>query len=157
MFSIFRKKTPVSSLKADKEAIVQGEVVAREEMSLPNSGTKCVFYEKMNESFIQGARGRGRRMWVPQNMEKRFVGFFVRDASGKVWVAADTDAIDVQGGKQESGFLGKGQKKRYFAKLIISGDKVVVRGVASEPKAAEPADCMVIRPDAKGRIVVKIG
>jgi hypothetical protein len=156
MFSIFFKKTPISKLEEGKGALIEGEVVAREELSLSGSGTKCVYYDKMNESFEHGQRGRGRRMWVPTNMEKRSAGFFVKDESGRVWVVGDTDALDVQGGKRESGTIGKGNRKRYLAQMVQNGDKVRVKGLVSKPKGSEPADSLVIRPGAKGRLTVRV-
>ena len=157
MFLRFKKKTPISRLSEGVEAVVKGQVVGENKLTLSGSQTRCVYYDKISESFEHGPRGRGRRMWVPKNMEMRCSGFFIEDASGRVWVDGNTEGFDVQGGIQESGTLGKGHRKRYMAQMIRSGDKVIIGGLVSKPKASEPADLLVLRPNAKGllKIIVR--
>ncbi|MCP4677999.1 MAG: hypothetical protein GY854_21285 [Deltaproteobacteria bacterium] len=157
MFLGFKKKTRVSELKAGVEAIVEGEVVSRNVLTISGSGTRCVYYDKMNESFEVGARGRGRRMWVPKNLERRCAGFFIEDGESKVWVTNDTDGLEVAGGHQEGGVVGKKGRTRYTAQYIQGGDRVRIKGLVCEPKGADPADGLVLRPNRKGILKIKVG
>ncbi len=156
MFSLFRKKTPTSELQVGAEVVVEGEVVAQNELSLSGTGTKCVYYEKLNESFEVGARGRGRKMWVPKNLERRCAGFYLDDGSGRVWVRNDTDGVEVVGGKQESGVVGKKGRTRFTAQLVQNGDRVRLQGAVDEPKGADPAGGLVIKPNKKGFLKIKV-
>ncbi len=156
MFFGFKKKTRTSELEAGAEAVVEGEVVARSELTISGSGTRCVYYDKMNESFEVGARGKGRKMWVPKNLERRCAGFFVDDGDGVVWVTSDTDGIEVVGGHQEGGTVGKKGRTRYTAQYIQGGDRVRIKGLVSRPKGADPADGLVLKPNKKGILKIKV-
>jgi len=149
---LFRRRTRVADLEVGREQVVRGRVVAGKEMSAPGSGTKCAFCETLLESFEVGARGRGRRMWLPKGMERRCDGFFVDDGSGRVWVRGDVGAIALRGGAQESGLMGKKGRQRYTGRLIRSGDVVEVRGVVSRPKGGEPGEALALAPGRKGRL-----
>ncbi|MCP4600928.1 MAG: hypothetical protein GY847_10435 [Proteobacteria bacterium] len=150
MFRWFKSKTQVSDLLEGAEVAVEGRVVSRNELTLSGSKTRCVYYDKLNESFEVGARGRGRKMWVPKNLERRCAGFFVDDGSGQVWVTSDTEGLRVDGGKQESGAIGKKGSQRYSAQIIQNGDLVRIKALVSQPRGADPAHGFVLRPTKKG-------
>lgn len=156
MFLRFRRKTAVSALREGDEAVVEGTVVARDDLSLPMTDVRFVYFDKLNESFVHGQRGGGRRLWIPQSQERRTTGFFLDDGAGKVWIAADGESYSVSGAKEVSAVFGKQNRSRYVATVIRAGDRVRARGVVSRPKAAEPADGFVLRPDPKGRLEILV-
>jgi hypothetical protein len=156
MFLSWRKKTKISEIKEGQDAVVQGRVVAVREISATGSGTKCVYFSAMLELFTTGTRGRGRKMWIPQSAEERCSGFFVDDGSAKIWVTEQANALQVQGGAEETGSIGKKGNQRFFVRTIRSGDTVRIRGIASKPKGSEPAKTFVLRPGKKGRLEVLV-
>ncbi|MDD5306377.1 MAG: hypothetical protein PHU25_03570 [Deltaproteobacteria bacterium] len=155
MFLRFARKTMVRDLREGGELVVEGKVAVERPLTLPGSATKCVYYDILNEAFETGARGRGRKMWVPKHAEQKITGFFVDDGTGRVWVAAETATADVRGGKTELGVIGKKGNARYVARLVQEGFVVRVKGLADKARAAEPGE-IVLRPGAKGRIIVLV-
>jgi hypothetical protein len=149
MFLWLKRKTSISALRDGDERIVEGRVVPKREIGVPGTQLKCVFYSQHVDKWDRGARGKGRKMWIPVNAEEKGEGFFLDDGTGRVWVAADDPRIDVTGGAEEAGPLGKKGKHRFFARLIRGGDVIRVRGVASAPRAAEPGDVLVLRAGGK--------
>lgn len=155
MFLSWRKAQRIGSLAPGKDAIVEGSAAASKgDIAAPGSGTRCVILESLGESFEIGPRGRGRRMWVPKSLDKRSAGFFVDDGTGKVWIPSDTEGVELIKGRQEVAVAGKKGYQRYLTSMICAGDTVRVAGSVDQPKKSEPADCLVIRPDKKGRVRV---
>lgn len=152
----FLRKSPVKDLQEGRVGLVEGRVVARSEITVNGSGTSCVYYDRLEEAYETPARGRGRALWIPKGYERRCAGFFVEDATGRVWIAQGHEGLEVNGGAREHGRLGKKGTRRYTAQLLRVGDKVRVRGLVDRPKAAEPTGTKVIRVDAKGRLVVRV-
>jgi hypothetical protein len=154
LFLSLRRATRVADLQEGEERIVEGRVVGRRELTVPGTQLKCVWFYQLSESFEVGARGRGRKMWVPKNVQQKSEGFFIDDGTGRVWVAANEDGTEVSGGVEEAGMLGKKGKARYIARMIRGGDVVRVRGMVCGPKGAEPGDVQVLRPGRKGRLEI---
>ncbi len=154
MFLRFKKRTDVTKLTEGEEAVVEGVVEARREMTVPGTQTKCVLYYLLAEAWQYGPRGRGRKMWVPSNQQLKTEGFFVNDGTGVVWVASAQEGIDLRGGTEKTGPIGKKGKARYLCRIVEAGDTVRVRGMAQRPKGAEPAEGLVIRSLEKGGLQV---
>jgi hypothetical protein len=152
MFLRFKRSTPIGDLKPGGEAIVEGRVKARATLSLPGSGTTCVYYDQLVESFGRGARGGGRPFWMPQSAEQKLAGFFVEDSSGKVWVDADAQAVKLGGAPTEAGAYGAKGKKRYTARLLREGFVVKLHGAVDNPRGKEPSGTLVMRPRADGHL-----
>jgi hypothetical protein len=124
MFLSLRKRTPVAELVAGEERIVEGKVVCQRELTVPGTKIKCAWYYLLSEAWQHGPRGRGRKMWVPKNVQVSSEGFFLEDESGRVWVDAGADGAEVSGGTEESDVVGKKGRQRYLARVI--------RGVPSQ-------------------------
>lgn len=154
MFLSLRKRTPIADLAEGEERVIEGAVVAKRELTVPGTKLKCVWYYLLSEALEVGPRGRGRKMWVPKNLQVNSEGFFVEDESGRVWIDAGNEGAEVSGGVEESGPLGKKGRQRYLARLIRAGDVVRVRGMVGKPKGAEPGDAQVMRPGHKGRLEI---
>jgi len=154
MFLRFKKKTRISELVEGLDTVIEGRVVARKELKLPASGTRCVFYEMSTESYKVGSRGRGRPMWLPERFEVKCTGFFVDDPSGRVWVKGEVEKMSVSGPRKEAGQMG--QRRRYIARIIQQGDIVRIRGGVSKPEADERADVLMIGPDSKGSLEILV-
>ena len=154
MFLGLRRATKIADLAEGEERIVDGRVVGRRELTVPGTKLKCVWFYQLSESFEVGARGRGRKMWVPKNAQQKSEGFFVDDGTGQVWIAANEEGTEVSGGVEEAGMLGKKGKSRYIARMIRGGDTVRVRGLVCKAKGAEPGDSLVLRPGKKGKLEI---
>ena len=130
-----RKKTKIADLVPGKVSLIKGTIQSTtRELTLPPSGTNCVYYSMMQEKYGKGARGSGRALWFPEKMERKCVQFSVSDDSGEVVIQATGEQLDVSGGHQEAGAVkGKG-KRRYFASFMIVGDHVVIRGLVESVK-----------------------
>jgi len=94
LFLGLRRATKIADLAEGEERIVDGRVVGRRELTVPGTKLKCVWFYQLSESFEVGARGRGRKMWVPKNAQQKSEGFFVDDGTGQVWIAAREVGID---------------------------------------------------------------
>ncbi len=156
MFLRFRRKTRISDLREGVDAVIEGRVVASKELTVPVSGTTCVFYEMSTESYRTGSRGRGRPMWLPEKFETKCPGFFVEDPSGRAWVTGVAERLTAGGLRKEAGMVGKKGRRRYMAWTLQQGDVVRVRGTASRPQKGEPPDVLVIGPDGKGRLEILV-
>jgi hypothetical protein len=156
MFLRFRKRTRIADLSEDRDAVIEGEVSGKKELALPHAGTPCVYFEIMTEAYRVAARGRGRPLWLPEGFDKKCSGFFIDDGTGRVWVRAEAEAIDVTGGTRVSDTVGRKGKRRYAACMIRSGDVIRLRGTVTRPKRDEPGDGLVIAPNARGRIEVLV-
>ncbi len=154
MFSLFRKKSRICDLEVGAEVTVEGRVSVPEPITVPGGGIRCACFFVLNEAWQHGARGRGRKMWVPVGAQVKCGGFFLDDGTGRVWIAACEGAeLDLVGGAEQSGELGKKGKGRYLARLVGDGALVRVRGEVARPKASEPGDGLVIRPGGKRRVL----
>jgi hypothetical protein len=154
MFLSLRKRTRIAELVEGDERVIEGKVVAERELTLPNTKHKCVWYYQLLESLEVGPRGRGRRMWVPKNLQVNSDGFYVEDETGRAWIDAGNEGAEVSGGVEEAGPIGKKGRQRFLARMIRDGDVVRVRGLVAKPKGAEPGDVQVMRPGRKGRLEI---
>lgn len=150
MFLRLARKTKVANLEVGKDSIIEGTVVASSLLTLPGSGTQCVYYDVLNEVFRRGARGAGRKMWLARSVYQKLAGFFLKDDTGQVWVTADGPEVRTSKAAVESGLLGTKATARYSARLVRDGAMVRIRGRVDEPRRGEPKDGLVIRPGAKG-------
>ena len=157
MFFRFKKSTQIAALTnetLDSVQIVEGKVVVPKTLKIPGTDIECACYWMMTEAWKQPDRKKGRKMWMPQDSRQGCNGFFVEDGSGKVWVTDNADALELLGGWEHNGMLGKKGTQRYISRSVKPGDVVKIRGKVSKPKGAEPADCMVLRPDEDGIVTL---
>jgi len=152
MFLKWRKKTPISRLVEGRMATVQGEIVASETLTLPITGTRCVFYDLLVEVYKKGPRGQGRPLWMPLNVERRCNGFYVDDGEGRVWVEGKPEAFFIKNCDHEAGEVPKHEFRRFSAWMLKDKRRIIVRGVVSKPEKGEPKDTLVLRADA-GNII----
>jgi hypothetical protein len=149
VFLWLKSRTKIEALKEGETRVVEGRVVPGRELGVPGTQLKCVYYHQIVDKWDRGARGRGRKMWIPINAEEKAEGFFLEDATGKCWIAAESTTVDVSGAAEEMGPMGKKGTQRFIARLIRKGDVVRVRGLVSKAMGAEPGDMPVIRPGGK--------
>jgi hypothetical protein len=64
--------------------------------------------------------------------------------------------VELRGGKQEAGTVGKKGRSRYQAQYFQDGDRVRIAGRSREPRGADPADTLVLGPGNKGRLVILV-
>ncbi len=157
MFLRFRRPTPAAEVAEGAAAIVEGQITAKTELAVPEGGPRCVWYDALYEAFGSGSRG-GRLLWMPERAETKCAGFFVEDASGKVWVPEDAAPhLDVRGGRRAGGPVGKDGRKRYVAHYLQAGDTVRLHGqVGRATGRKEPPGVRVLRPFEGGKLVVLV-
>lgn len=135
-------------------AIVEGRVVAKSELAVPEGGQRCVWYDALVESFSSGSRG-GRLLWMPERAEARCAGFYLEDETGRLWVPEDARPFDVSGARRVAGPVGREGTKRYVAHYLQAGDTLRIQGRVDKPVGRkEPAGVLVLRPKDDGRLVV---
>ncbi len=149
MFLWLKSRTKIEALEDGALGVVEGRVVPARELGVPGTQIKCVYYHQIIDKWDRGERGRGRKMWIPINAEERVEAFYVEDATGRVWVAADAKHVDVSGAAEEIGPFGKKANQRFIARLIREGDVVRVRGAVTKAQGSEPGDVLVVRPGGK--------
>ena len=154
MFFRFAKSTKIAALTRDAVQTVTGSVVVPKTLKIPGTDIECACFWMMTEAWKQPARKKGRKMWMPQDARQGCNGFFVEDETGKVWVGDNADALDIVGGWENGGLIGKKGTQRFVSRCIKAGDMVKIRGTVTSPKGAEPAEGLVLRPDAKGFVTV---
>lgn len=152
MFLSFRKKTKISEINNGSTVVIEGTVRPAREMTLPNEGSKCVYFEMLTEVYKKGERGMGRPLWFIEKLDRKCSGFYVSDGTGEVFVEGPPESITLTGGFEAGGMLDKKGKRRFSARLIREGDTVRLRGKAAAPSAAVPKGVVVIEPDKKGRL-----
>lgn len=153
-----KKRTDVSALEDGAQVVVEGRISAPREMTVPGTQIRCLAYWLLTEAWQHGARGRGRKMWVPSNQQLRTEGFYLDDGTGKVWICGleAENGLDLIGGVASSGPMGKKGKARYMCRTISTGDLVRVQGSVGHPKGSEPGETLVVRPGAKGLMKVML-
>ncbi|MBN2529561.1 MAG: hypothetical protein JXR76_24445 [Deltaproteobacteria bacterium] len=154
MFFAFQRSKKISMLENDSVQVITGKVLAPNEIKIPGTDIGCACYWMMTEAWKQPARKKGRKMWMPESSQQGSKGFFVEDATGKVWVVDNADVLELRSGWENSGRMGKKGTKRFVSRCIKSGDVVKIRGLITPAKGAEPGDCKVVRPNAKGMISI---
>lgn len=156
MFLRFAKRTKVDQLRRGQSAVVEGTVGASSLLKLPRSETKCVFYDVLNESFRRGERGAGRKLWLPKSVEQKLTLFSIEDETGKVWVSAEGEEVELSGAPVEAGLIGNKGNARFTARFVKPGFVVRARGLIDEPRRGEPKTGLVLRSGAKGRLELMV-
>ena len=158
MFEIFRRKTKIADVTNGKICTIQGEVEPpTPRLHFPLSKTECVYYSVIEERFGKGARGTGRPLWFPDNMESKCSEFFVADGRRRIRIRESGERVALKGAHQESGQVRKNKRRRYFASLLKPGDKVIIRGLVNADPAEKEAFLSAPRNGLlKIRIVRKI-
>jgi len=151
-----KKRTRVSDAAEGDVVVLEGKVAEGKAMTVPGTSVKCVAYWLLTEAWQHGARGRGRKMWVPSNQAMRTEGFYLDDGTGTIWVGGTEEALELIGGREEAGPMGKKGKARYFCRTIARGDTVRVQGTLDRPRGSEPGDSLVVRPGPKGILRVML-
>ena len=154
MFLSLQRSKKMTSLVKDSVQVVTGKVTAPKQVKIPGTDIDCACYWMMVEAWKQPARKKGRKMWMPESSQQGSNGFFVEDATGKIWVADDAKVLELRSGWENSGRMGKKGTRRFVSRCIKTGDIIKIRGTVTAAKGAEPAGCMVLRPDSKGFISI---
>jgi hypothetical protein len=154
MFFRFQKPKKITTLTADSVQTTAGRVMAPSTVNIPGTDIPCACYWQLTEAWKQPARKKGRKMWIPQSARQGCKGFYVEDDTGKIWVPDNGEVLDIRNGWQDAGLMGKKGTQRFVARSIRPGDVIKIRGRVSEAKGAEPADCLVFRPDDKGMVTI---
>jgi hypothetical protein len=128
IFLRLRKKTRIADLATGGVATITGVVQSTHRLTIPPSGTACIYYALMEERFGHGSRGRGRPLWFPDKFENKCVDFTITDDSGTVTVRESSDRLRVRGGHREAGPVKGSKKRRFVAEFLHAGDTVVIRG-----------------------------
>ena len=92
----FLRPTPIAHLQgapAGRKVIIEGRVVAQQTLPLGVAHLACVWYDNLVESMKAGLRG-SRALWFVEKAECRFCGFWVEDASGRIWVGGDPREVE---------------------------------------------------------------
>lgn len=156
MFLRFRPRTKIENLTEDSEPVIEGQVISKETITVSGTKIRCVYYDKLKESYQKPVRGAGRKMWIPQGVEQRCAGFYVDDGTGRVWVPEKTDGLLVREGITTRGAEGKKGTRRYVAQLLRHGDTVRVKGAAQAPRGAEPDVKFSLRAGKKGKLEILV-
>jgi hypothetical protein len=135
MWLRFARRTRTSSV-TEGVVVVEGKVVADRTLSIPGSTTRPVFYDIVYESFRAVPGGRGRAGWNADRTATQIVPFLLEDEAGRIWIEAESDEVEVKGGRIEIGTTGRNAAGRYNARLIMPGDVVRVRGEVFKPRKA---------------------
>ena len=134
MFTLLRlrlaRTTPIAHVRSAGPVVVEGRVVARETLSLAFAPLPAVAVEWWIESHRRVAAGRRRPMWVALEAGVRTVPFAVEDASGRIEVAADPDALLLYAPHRDVGPLRDRRGTRWVARWLGDGDRVRIRGEA---------------------------
>jgi len=135
-------------------AVVTGVVDRSAEPWVLETQVPCVYYEAVYESYRSGARGRGRRLWLPDYFSRKCAGLVVRDDSGVIRIAVDAGPLVLHRALRHSERLGR--RRRVVASVLQAGDRVKVRGMVSSPPAGEPSAerWLTARPTGRIEIVV---
>ncbi len=154
MFLSLRRKTRISDLKPGKVVVIEGEILSNNELSLPGTGTRCVYFDMVTEVYKKGPRGKGRPLWLPLKADRRCAGFMVGEGNEEVWICDDVQAIIVNNGVHEAGQPPKKEFRRYSACMLQKGNRVKIRGLVDEPRQGEPSGVLVIRPTRRDIIEI---
>ena len=149
----FFKKTKISDLVPGKIYSIKGEIHSSRHLTLPPSGTQCVYYAMIEERYGKGARGSGRPLWFPEKMESKRIDFTIKDDTGEIAVEESTDRFSVKSARQESGLIKGNRKRRYFATTLNIGDVVIVRGCI---ESTSSDGRLLITAPTRSRLKVKV-
>jgi hypothetical protein len=148
------KKT--DELQEGARCSVTGVVACDKQITVPGTQHKCAFYWVLTEVWDHGARGRGRKMWIPEKAEQGCAEFWIEDDKGKVLVENKPVETELKGGWSETGLIGKKGKHRYTARLIKPGDTVKVTGVVTPLKRGKAEISFSLAPSEKRALVLKV-
>lgn len=153
----FSKRKRIVDLVHGEIASVEGVVVSENDLVLL-TGTPCVYFAVLQEVYRVGPRGRGRPLWYCESYHVECDGILLSDDTDKVWIASeDRRRIFVKNALQEMGRVRGRKNRRFTARFICKGDRLVVKGVVSQSSLWEPANVfMLSAPAGKDlQIVVK--
>ncbi len=156
MFLRFRSRTKIEKVTKSSDVVIEGRVIAKDTISVSGTSVRCVYYDKMKESYQRPMRGAGRKMWIPQGVEQRCAGFYIDDGTGRVWIPEKTDGLLVREGVTTRGLEGKKGIRRYVAQLLREGDIIRARGAVDTPRGSEPAVNFSLRAGKKGRLEILV-
>lgn len=147
----FRRPTPASALTdapPGRTVLIEGRVVAQQTVALGVAQLACVWFDNLVETMKAGMRGT-RALWFVERAECRFTGFFVEDATGRVWVGGDPRELTVKGAKRLTGSMDKQGTERFTAHVIQPGMRVRVTGVLAAREKGDPGQVPVVRATAQ--------
>lgn len=153
LFFRLRATKAISGLTAGVPAIVEGRVVARTTLNFSHTHEKCVYFANTESSFRLADRG-GRKLWLVDSFEQEQSGFWVEDATGRVYVPIQPRVLVVRGAALQQGDLSR--ERRWSAQLIREGDKVRIYGTPDAPSGKEPKETLALRPGPDGTVFVLV-
>lgn len=121
--------TPISDLAADTQVVVEGRIVACDQVMVAGDGSRCVYLDLMRETWRKGVLGRGRPAWWLESWERTATGFQLEDASGNAWIDVDVDRLDVRRPRRVV-WHEDSSNRRCVGRMLKLGEAVHVRGVA---------------------------
>jgi hypothetical protein len=154
----FLRPTPIAHLQgapAGRKVIIEGRVVAQQTLPLGVAHLACVWYDNLVESMKAGLRG-SRALWFVEKAECRFCGFWVEDASGRIWVGGDPREVNVRGAKRVTGAMNKAATERFTAHVIQPGAVVRVRAVLNAHERGDPGSEPVLRATAEHPVDIRV-
>jgi hypothetical protein len=155
-FLRFRRPTPASQLTdaaPGRSVIVEGKVVAHQTLPLGVAHLACVWYDNLVETMKAGMRG-SRALWFVERAECRFAGFFVEDASGRVWVTGDPRELEIRGARRMTGAMDKQGTERFTAHVLQPGMTVRVQGVVAGREKGDQGPGAVLRATPRAPVSI---
>ena len=147
------KKTPIADLVVGEMKTLKGVVQSRQRLTVPPSGTDCVYYYLLQEVYKTGDRGRGRPLWFVEKREAKCAEFALSDGTGTIVVRSRGEDVKISGTHEEMGNVKNNRKRRYSAQLIIPGDEIIVRGQVA---STEKKDELVVTPPPNGLLKIAV-
>jgi hypothetical protein len=154
----FLPPTPITRLQGvppGRKVVVEGRVVAQQTLPLGVAHLACVWYDNLVESMKAGMRG-SRALWFVEKAECRFCGFWIEDATGRLWVGGDPREVNVRGAKRVTGAMNKTATERFTAHVIQPGTLVRVRGVLSAHERGDPGSEPVLRATTEHPVDIRV-
>lgn len=90
------KVVPISELKSNTQAEVQGTVVMENPMQTPFGNQACAYYEYEVEKEVRerNAEGQLETNWETAEQDKKMAPFYIEDGSGKIRVEPEGATIE---------------------------------------------------------------
>jgi hypothetical protein len=148
-----RKKTRIADVADGQIATLRGVVASRQLLTIPPTGTACVFYSLLQEKFGHGKRGRGRPLWFVESLTGKCAEFTISDGSGAIAVREPGERLVVVGAHQEAGVVPKRKNRRFAAQFLRAGDEVIARGLVV--RAGTNSDVVLKAPE-KGNLQILV-
>jgi len=153
----------LSEVMPGRRVLVRGDVVPRDTLSSPLTGTECVYYQYTVEEWRDSAIGT-QGFWQLSQRDEAIAEFYVADGDTRAVVAPFRARVERQRRREPIFFSLGNQKQRAQELLLCPGDEIEVQGIADavtdvhdeQRGFREPATRLMIRAPAGEQIVIRL-